>query len=260
MPLLKNILFRLVPENIIIPIKKWHYLRKLRNFSEKEEDDLILLKFLVHEGDEAVDIGANIGIYTLFLSKYTGERGHVYAIEPVPVTFNILKNNIAKLGLHNVIPVNAAVSDIPGNAIMEIPRYEKAGDNYYEAKIVHDADPGLKTFEVKCTTLDELYRQFNFTPTFIKCDVEGYEWNVFKGAEKLLKNTDPVLLVEINQPLDNPDNKTAELILLLRNHNYNIYIKQGNGLKPWEGEKKTNYYFLKPSHVNKLKENIIIGI
>ncbi len=260
MSFLKNVFFRFAPESIIGPIRKWHYLRKLRNFSEEDEEDLLLLKYLVGEGDDAIDIGANIGIYTLFLSKYTGQSGHVYAIEPVPVTFKILENNIRKLGLSNVIPVNVAVSDISGTAIMEIPGYDKAGDNYYEARIVKSADFRLKSFEVQCTTLDELYKQFHFSPSFIKCDVEGYEWNVFKGAENLLKDTNPALLVEINRPLNNPDHKTKELITLLEGYNYNIYVKHGNRLKPWAGEKMTNYYFLKSDCVNQLKEKGITDI
>jgi hypothetical protein len=105
-----------------------------------------------------------------------------------------------------------------------------------------------------------LFLKYNFQPTFIKCDVEGFEWNVFKCAESLLKKTGPVLLIEINQDLNTPDNKTKDLLEFLKINEYSIYIKQDNKLKAWKDEKRLNYYFLLQQHVNELKAKGLIGI
>jgi FkbM family methyltransferase len=260
MAAIKNILFKITPDRILFLIKKWHYLRKLKKMPEEDEEDLVMIKNLIHEGDHVLDIGANIGVYTKFLSIHTGTSGKVYSFEPVPETYSFLKNNINKLNLDNVMALNTAVSDYSGKVTMEVPKYDKAGDNYYEAKIVTDTKKGLKSYEVDCSTLDQLSEKYNFQPSFIKCDVEGFEWNVFKCSENLLKRACPVLLIEINQDLNTPDNRTKELIEFLKRNEYRIFINQDNKLKAWTGEKKLNYYFLMQKHVNELKERELISI
>jgi FkbM family methyltransferase len=260
MTLIKNLLFRFTPDRILFLLKKWHYLRKLKKITEENEEDLIMLRNLIHDGDHVLDIGSNIGIYTKFLSIYVGESGKVYSIEPIPETFHFLENNIKKIHLDNVIPLNTAISDYSGKVVMEVPKYDNAGDNYYEAKIVTDTKKDLKSFEVDCSTLDQLFLKYNFQTSFIKCDVEGFEWNVFKCAGNLLKETGPALLIEINQDLTTPDDKTEELLEFLKNKGYSIYINQNNKLRAWKDEKKVNYYFLMPQHVNELKARELIII
>ena len=259
MTLIKNVLFKFIPDRILFRIKKWHYLRKLTKISEEDEEDLGMLRNFLHEGDHALDIGANIGIYTMFLSRFVGTSGKVYSFEPIPETYHFLKNNIKKLNLDNVTVLNTAVSDYSGKVLMEVPKYDKAGDNYYEARIVSGPVKNLKSFEVDSCTLDQLFKKYNFHPAFIKCDVEGFEWNVFKCAENLIKKTGPVLLIEINRELNNPDNKTKKLLEFLKKNEYGIYIKQDNQLRAWKEEKKVNYYFLMHRHVNELKAKGLIG-
>jgi FkbM family methyltransferase len=253
MAVIKKVLFKFIPDKILFLVKKWHYLRKLKKMSEEDEEDLVMLKNFIREGDHVLDIGAHIGIYTMFLSRYVSTSGKVYSFEPIPETYHFLENNIKKLNLNNVTALNTAVSDYSGKVLMEVPKYYKTGDNYYEAKIVSSAAKDLKSFEVDCSTLDQLFIKYNFQTAFIKCDVEGFEWNVFKCAESLLKKTGPVLLIEINQDLNNPDNKTKELLEFLKKNEYGIYIKQDNKLKVWKDEKKVYYYFLMQGHENELK-------
>ena len=259
MSVLKRILFTCTPDKLLFQIKKWHYLRKLKCATEEDEEDLYLVKNLLHEGDQVLDIGANFGVYTRFLSIYTGITGKVYSFEPIPETFQILQNNIQKLNLTNVISLNYAISDSSGKVIMEVPRYEKAGDNFYEAKIVNTSAKNLKSFKVECKTLDELFSIYHFHPIFIKCDVEGFEWNVFKEAKELLKKTEPALFIEINQDLTSSDEKTTRLLDFLTTLNYKIFIKYGDILKAWENEKKVNYYFLLQKHIDDLGEKGLLN-
>jgi FkbM family methyltransferase len=259
MSVIKILLFKFIPGKLLFHIKKWHYLRKLKNTKIKDEEDLGMLKNFLNEGDHVLDIGAHIGVYTRFLSRFVGPNGKVYSFEPIPETYQFLENNIQKLNLHNVISLNTAISDYSGKVMMAVPKYDKAGDNYYEAKIVSSAAKDLKSFEVDSNTLDQLFLKYNFQPTFIKCDVEGFEWNVFKCAENLLKKTRPVLLIEINQDLTTPDDKTKELLEFLKNKGYSIYIKQDNKLRLWKDEKKVNYYFLMQGHINTLKAKGVIS-
>ncbi|UCH15682.1 MAG: FkbM family methyltransferase [Bacteroidales bacterium] len=228
--------------------------------SEEDEEDLVMLKYLVHKGAHVLDIGAHIGVYTRFLSRFVGPDGKVYSFEPIPETYLFLENNIKKLHLQNVTALNTAISDYSGKVIMEVPKYDNAGDNYYEARIVNNEVKDLKSFEVECNTLDQLYQKYNFHPSFIKCDVEGFEWNVFKSAENILMKAGPVLLIEINQDLNTPDSKTKELLEFLNIYGYDIFIKQDNKLRAWKDEKKVNYYFLKQKHLNELKAKGLISL
>lgn len=255
---IKSALFKFMPRKLLFKIKKWHYLEKIKGAVEDYEEDISMVKNFLHKGDHALDIGANIGIYTKYLSQFVGLSGKVYSFEPIPETFYYLENNIKKLRLNNVISLNIAVSDSSGKVLMEIPQYQNAGDNYYEAKIVTSASENLISYMVECDTLDNLYAKYNFQPAFIKCDVEGFEWNVFQCGGILLKECQPILLIEINPDLKQPDTKTSELLKFLKNYGYVTYIKNDGKLKERNNEKKVNYYFLLPKHVDKLKTDGLI--
>ncbi|MBN2612294.1 MAG: FkbM family methyltransferase [Bacteroidales bacterium] len=254
----KNLLFAIVPDDFLFHLKKVHYLRKIRRTNEEDEDDLYMVRSIICNGDEALDIGANIGVYTKFLSAFTGPGGKVYSFEPIPETYAFLENNVRKLRLKNVNIFNLAVSDITGMVKMEVPRYGKTGDNFYEARIVSSSSGNLKTYDVECNTLDNLYAGYGFRPSFIKCDVEGFEWNVFKCAGKLLRECNPVLLIEINNDLNRPDAGTDELLKFLKQSGYELFIKQKNKLKAWQGEKRVNYYLLQEKHIMNLKAKDLI--
>ncbi|MFO7658454.1 MAG: FkbM family methyltransferase [Bacteroidales bacterium] len=255
---LKNVLFAIIPDSFLFRLKKIHYLRKIRRTKAEDEDDLCMVRNIICSGDEALDIGANIGVYTRFLSQFAGPGGKVYSFEPVPETFAFLENNVRKLKLKNVRLLNMAVSDATGMVKMEVPRYEKAGDNFYEARIVTIPSGNLKSYDVECSTLDNLYSGYGFRPSFIKCDVEGFEWNVFKCSGKLLNECRPALLVEINHDLSRPDTRTNELLKFLKQSGYETYIKQEKQLKAWQGEKRVNYYFLLKEHLSNLKAKDLI--
>jgi protein-L-isoaspartate O-methyltransferase len=118
-----------LPERILIFIKKLHYARKLKCLDENAEPDLKIVRYLVSDGDQVIDIGANIGMYAAFFSKIVGTEGRVYSFEPVPQRFQILRSNIRRLSLKNVQPVNCAISASNGLLRMEVPSYESGGKN-----------------------------------------------------------------------------------------------------------------------------------
>ena len=76
----------------------------------------------IRPGDVVVDLGANVGYYTILRGKLVGEIGRVYAFEPDPVGFEILRRNVRLNGLHNVVLEQKAVSSKPGLIHLDIPR------------------------------------------------------------------------------------------------------------------------------------------
>ncbi len=77
-----------------------------------EPYETTLIESVVKPGDVVLDIGANIGYYTLIFARLVGEQGRVYAFEPDPTNFQLLKKNIRANGYHNVVFINKAVAEV----------------------------------------------------------------------------------------------------------------------------------------------------
>ena len=150
---------------------------------------------MVSAGDWALDIGANVGHYTLRLSEIVGERGRVIAFEPVPDAFEVLVGNAALSSEKNITLINAAASDSVSTSGMTIPKYEESGlDNLYLARLSR-SESGL---QVLCVTVDSL--DLPHPVRFVKIDTEGHELSVLRGMNQLLHRDLPILLVEDNDP------------------------------------------------------------
>jgi FkbM family methyltransferase len=137
------------------------------------------------EGSIFVDVGANIGYYTIIASKLLGSKGKVYAVEPVPSTATILKINIKLNGCNNVIVIEGAAWSTKGRLILRIP-----GTNYGYASAVR---LGSKSISVKAIPLDEVLGSVEYVD-LIKIDVEGAEYEVLKGAKNTLLKTKCVVI------------------------------------------------------------------
>jgi len=231
---IKTIALVWLPKNILQYIKIRHYYKTIEKFSLNEEPDLLIVKCLLHNGDYTVDIGANIGIYTKMLSEWTGERGKVFAIEPVPTTFDILQSNITKSGLTNVNLFNIAVSDRSAKVTMQIPEYTSGGDNIYQSHIIDNSgnqtDEKGNYVEVRAEILDNVLSNEIDKISFVKCDVEGHELECIKGATNLLEKSKPAWLIEISNDPDNEQSTSYELFRLLKNYGYSAWYLKNNKL------------------------------
>lgn len=255
---LKQLILNTLPEKILQVIKKVHYARTLRRpVSESDEVDFKVVRYLVNPGDCVVDIGANIGVYTKYLSELVGIHGHVYSIEPIPLTFEILSSNVKKLELKNVELVNCGVSEINGSASMDIPLYESGGENFYEAMIVDEnTDSSLRRVRVNLKTLDSLFSEWPYNDiSFIKCDVEGHELQCIKGAADIIKSSKPAWLIEISGDPDDLTSTAYETFKLLNEKGYKAFWFDGTNLnRRRSGDKSVNYFFLASKHLQALQE------
>lgn len=137
-----------------------------------------LLKKLVTPGMKVLDVGANIGLYTLLLSRLVGEAGKVFALEPEPNLFSTLCENCAANGAHNVTPFQCAAGATNGRAILHRATFN-TGDNRLGA-----GKPGAESIEVQVARLDEVIPLQ--TVDFMKLDVQGHELGALTGMEQLL--------------------------------------------------------------------------
>jgi FkbM family methyltransferase len=234
----------------------------LKSFNIETEPDLLIVKEILSTGDFVIDIGANIGIYTKYLSEFVETTGKVMSIEPIPITYSFLLNNIEKLKLINVETHNIAIAEKEMTSEMFVPT-GISGEYYSRAKLFDTNDKitemNLRTIEVKLVPLDMLVNSLDRSISFIKIDVEGFELSVLKGAKKTLENNKPSLLVEIEgDPSDTGSN--ADCVLkFLRAFNYLPYIFVNKKLKMWEvGENSVNFFFFNDYHMKLLINKGII--
>src|SRR5205814_6244934 len=116
-------------------------------------------------------------------SELVGPSGRVYTVEPIPLTFDILRSNVRKLGLKNIELSNCAISDTNGRVTMQVPKYDSGGAYFYSAHIQQaPPDPALRCLAIPSRTIDALLEKAPSSVQFIKCDVEGHELSCIRGA------------------------------------------------------------------------------
>lgn len=255
---LKNRALAHLPEPVLTPLRAWHYGRVLRSFSDAEEPDLVVVRKLVAPGSVAVDLGANIGVYTKALSELVGAHGTVISVEPIPQTFALLSRNVRSLGLANVTCVNVAVSNVNGEAVMELPDNVTGGTNFYQARLVDGSDNGSVVGKhrarVSTTTLDTLTRRLG-SVGFVKCDVEGFELACLMGAGTVLGSHSPAWLMEVSGNPDELGSNAWKTFQLFEAHSYMPWWFDRQRLMPRNrGDQSTNYFFLRAEHISRLRE------
>ena len=93
---------RYIPKRVLFLIKALHYSYALKRFSERDEPDLMVVKYIVKSGNTVIDVGANVWWYTKVLSGLVGNKGRVISLEPMPETFALLSKCVKYHGLSNV--------------------------------------------------------------------------------------------------------------------------------------------------------------
>lgn len=176
-------------------LKRFHCRRLIaKNRFDPGEPEYDLLAELVGPGDWVIDVGANIGHYTLALSPIVGREGRVIAIEPVPESLELLAANINLLPTKNVTLIGLAGSDATATVGMHVPQLATGLDNLYEAQITQDRGSlSVMTFPLDALGLPAPVR-------LIKIDAEGHDLQVLKGAEAMIRRDTPVLIVEDGDP------------------------------------------------------------
>lgn len=247
-----------IPERVLEQAKRWRYTRSVPQYAHP---DAIVARELVQAGDTVVDVGANVGWYTHLFSRAVGPTGHVYSIEPVPPTFEILSHVVGKLHLDNVTLLNVAISDRDGRASMQVPLGRRGMHNYYRAAITAEPDtaPGMIAYDVATRTLDDVIA--DRTVGFVKWDVEGHELASVSGARALLHRHRPALLIEVSGDLEEDDSAAAQLRRMLEGLDYSMYWVDGSVIRPWqEGTKSVNYFFLQEAHIPMISSRLVHGI
>ena len=136
----------------------------------------------LREGMVIVDAGANIGYYALMEAKAVGEKGKVYAIEPIPQNIELLKKNIEANGYGNMEVFQLAVGDKNGRQDIFVSRQSNLS--------TFCKNPGLdqsgETLSVEVASLDS-FLEGKRLPDIVRMDVEGYEYEILQGMGQTMK-------------------------------------------------------------------------
>lgn len=151
--------------------------------------------------DDAViaDVGAHAGQFTKLFAAMA-PRGHVYSFEPGAYALSILRKVRRAKNLKNVSIVPFGLSDANGAALLHLP-IKKSGSLGFGLGSLSGPKEGSRTHtdKVSITTLDDFVQENKITRLdFIKCDIEGWELHMLKGAKKTLDSLSPVLMLEVN--------------------------------------------------------------
>jgi len=171
----------------------------------REGDVDYFIRSNLRSGSVFVDVGANVGYYTLLASKLVGAQGRVYAVEAVPSTASILKANVKLNECRNVRVYNVAAWSSKGQIVLSVP-----WSMYGFASVAKGSG---ETLMVNATTLDDILKEEGFVD-LIKIDVEGAEYEVLVGAKEVLSRVG-CLVVELSR-------NVREVLKLLTRYGFRV--------------------------------------
>jgi FkbM family methyltransferase len=169
----------------------------------REDDVFLFILNTLRPGDVFVDIGANIGSYTIIASKLVGTNGKVFAVEPIPSTVKVLNYNIKLNGLRNVIVINKAAYNSNCRLKMKIPFNSFGLASFFSKE-------GIEV-EVDSIRLDEVLADVHKIK-LIKIDAEGAEYEIIQGLTETLIRTEYVV-IELSR-------RTYECLQLLKKYGF----------------------------------------
>lgn len=165
---------------------------RLDTIETKEPEMISWIENVIQEDDTFFDIGANIGVFTLYAAAYLKDKALIYSFEPVYHNFSKLCENIYINKLNNVSPFCIAISDSLYTSKIDIASTISGSASH----LMHGSpDFFAKDFKkefsqgVVCISVDDLVEKFKFPcPNHIKIDVDGFESKVIQGLDKTAKN------------------------------------------------------------------------
>lgn len=168
--------------------------RALYSYGTYEKGTLDIIGKILTKGDLLVDVGANIGLMSIYAGLKVGEEGSVFAFEPNPNTKILLEENIHLNKIQNIKVEGLALS----SEIKDSKIYDRWDINRGGASLIKPANP-TESYDIHETTFSEYFNS-DQEIKLIKIDVEGFELEVLKGAKAFILNTKipPVLIIEFS--------------------------------------------------------------
>ena len=191
--------FVVVGMPVVLDLRDRSVTRALYLFREYEPLETEILVRNLRPGMNFVDIGANIGYYTVLAAKAVGETGTVIAFEPSSGNTEILRKNVALNDLRNVEIEESAVSDRNGELALYLCSINAGDHRIYDGKDddFYNAGRVRKRVIAKAVALDSYFSKINMGVNMIKMDVQGAEYLALRGMTRtIVDNRDLLLMFE----------------------------------------------------------------
>ena len=196
----------------------------------------LAFKNMVKPGMNVVDVGASIGYYTLVAANLVGSTGRVYAFEPTPTTFELLKRNVERANFKNVTLVEKAVADFVGTTKLHLSKRNPLANSFGIGR----TDSNF--VEVEVTTLDAFFE--NTKVDVVKMNIEGAELLTLRGMKNLLeRNPNLVMMVEFDPEATEGMGLSVTKYLeeLLKNFDLQIALQRKDIVVPFESLKQIQH-------------------
>ncbi|MEO8471020.1 MAG: FkbM family methyltransferase [Chryseolinea sp.] len=237
--------------------------RKLYRFGSYEKGTLNILNLFLREGDVFVDVGANIGLMTVYAATKVGSRGRVLSFEANPDTKRILDENVELNRLDNVTTFGFALGSAAGTSIL----YSNLSINRGSASL-NKLDEQSQQYSIEIRRLDNV-QEAKRDLKLMKVDVEGWELEVMKGSGSILSSPSaPGLVVECNTLTSSIGGKTSALYDFIKTVNsYKVFrLTHGKEKVSKLREIKTakdlpaedNLFCFLPDHIKMLPSNLFV--
>jgi FkbM family methyltransferase len=240
----QNLRFRVKTEDVVgRHIYKYHV-------HEQELTAFLASHLRFEPGDVIIDIGANIGWYSMLLERLAPDSVDIFSFEPDPLNFSLLSQNLKLNGAQRVRAEQKAVADVAGT--MRLYQHDSSNLGRHSLLQLQDGT----AVDVETIALDAFWASRGLgdrVPRFIKIDIEGYELHALRGAAGLLARC-PALLCEFSPPYMRKGGiDPADLVDLLIGHGFDANLITADGLQPIEPdavkalESITDLFWQKPA-------------
>lgn len=193
--------------------------------------NVVIARGVCRPGDVIYDIGANIGSETVGFSDIVGRGGAVYAFEPFPANLDQLRHNAATTRSANVEVLALALSDSSGELRFAAPAEGNSGSGHV---IESSAGGEHGAVIVACRTLDEVRTEIR-RPRLLVVDAEGHEAAILRGADRVLRDDRPVIVLEaLAELLARAGSDPATLARYLHDRQYVLAEISRFGLAPFD--------------------------
>ncbi len=229
-----------------------HQFRHIYFYGTYEPEVTALIQHLAKPGQVWFDVGANIGYYTILLSRLVGPQGWVHAFEPNSVVADYLTQSLVLNDIHNVCLTRAAVSEISGGEVSLYIPVSKTGDSGQSSLLVHESVTHTREVSVPVLSLGAYVDDTGTSPDFMKIDIEGLEILAFRGMDNILTQKPPAVIISEVSHLPGCLATPEELIAYLMDFGYIPYRIREQGLyqytlgNPLDGQRDFNFAFVQP--------------